>query len=765
MDDLNKKIALQMQRVADTEFEVLAPFMQVGSYTANQVFEHFETIQINNEREMRSELCKAKKPNGKEYDRNDIDDYCREHFRETLTSECMEDVTIQVDSFKCCTPRYLLFKILHKFEKLAGIVTKNRKKFIRQADSGKQADISFQVEITKDMMCMGKMVSGDGLGKITERVALDYERGYVVASDGHIMHVMKADFKSVYVKDGLRKDAVAISVPIFKQCQGNLAVEVQVMNDFHNKYIYTAEDGGYHEEDAAGKYPWWWQCHPKELFVNGRVTLSKDGVKQLLKFAKQAEKNGIGGQMCFQGGCRQLAVSYRNYADNLDEITQEIIIPTENEIPSFTIGLNAKLVQLLYGWNGTMWVTDSSKMVILDKDEPTDYFILMPTMLPDDMYGKNEINGTKVAFESRHQYYKNQPQRQQTKTKKKQTKTENHNSKNQIFMAAERYEGTDAFYSLEQIENGEFRVKGNHDSDLVLFLRTAAHYIRRQGQTMQSEFCAYCSKQMEGKDWRSLVPMEELALAEMFEGFLASKGIDDIPDVEFEDVIEEAEEEPQGRATIDIEPIEEDAEEVIAVEIVEVEEVEEPDEPEEVEEPQSYVFCITGTLNKSRKFYQEQIEMRGWRLASKMSTSVDILVYGESKDEQASIKIKQAMKYGTKAISAEDFYQMLAEHPVEVEEIIEKAAEVAVKPMAIEREIVPTLELETTDGVLIIAGESYFRKLYDEENGCFRSEAAEAKFNEIDAFIADRLILAEVLDYAAITDAVCEFMEAVEQAS
>lgn len=676
MDDLNKKIALQMQRVADTEFEVLAPFMQVGSYTANQVFEHFETIQINNEREMRSELCKAKKPNGKEYDRNDIDDYCREHFRETLTSECMEDVTIQVDSFKCCTPRYLLFKILHKFEKLAGIVTKNRKKFIRQADSGKLADISFQVEITKDMMCMGKMVSGDGLGKITERVALDYERGYVVASDGHIMHVMKADFKSVYVKDGLRKDAVAISVPIFKQCQGNLAVEVQVMNDFHNKYIYTAEDGGCHEEDAAGKYPWWWQCHPKELFVNGRVTLSKDGVKQLLKFAKQAEKNGIGGQMCFQGGCRQLAVSYRNYADNLDEITQEIIIPTENEIPSFTIGLNAKLVQLLYGWNGTMWVTDSSKMVILDKDEPTDYFILIPTMLPDDMYGKNEINGTKVAFESRHQYYKNQPQKQQTKTKKKQTETENHNSKNQIFMAAERYEGTEAFYSLEQIENGEFRVKGSkHDSDLVLFLRTTAHYIRRKGQQMQSEFCAYCSKQMEGKDWRSLVPMEELALAEMFEGFLASKGIDDIPDVEFEDVIEEAEPEAelQGRATIDFEPIEEEVEEVIEAEAEEI--------------------------------------------------------------------IEEA-----------------------AEEVIEEP-EVVVKPMAIEREIVPTLELETTDGVLIIAGESYFRKLYDEENGCFRSEAAEAKFNEIDAFIADELILADVLDYAAITDAVVEFMEAVEQAS
>lgn len=665
MDDLNKKIALRMQEVADTEFEVLAPFMEVGSYTANQVFEHFETIQKNKETEMRNDLSKAKKPDGKGYDRKNIDDYCKTHFRDTLSSECMEDVTIQVDSFKCCTPRYLLFKILHKFEKLAGIVTKNRKKFIRQADSGKVADISFQVELNKDMMCMGKMVSDDD-HRTTQRVALDYEHSCVVASDGHIMHVMKADFKHVYVKEGLRKDAVAISVPVFKKCQGNLSVEVQVMNDFHNKYIYMAEDGGYYEEDAAGRYPHWWQCYPKELFVDGRITLSKDGVKQLVNFAKQAEKNGIGGQMCVQGGCRRLSVSYRNYANNLKEITQEIFIPTENEIPSFTIGLNAKLVQLLNGWNGTMWVTDSSKMVIFDKDEPTDYFVMVPTMLPDEMYGKNEIDGTKVAFESRHQYYK--LQKHQTKTKKKQTESQTETKINNpitpILMAVEKKERV---YSIEEFVNGTFDIRGKRDSDLVLFIRTAAHYIR-QDKDMQPEFVQYFNQQFTGTDWRSAYPLEEMKIAEIFESFLSSKGIDDIPDVEFEDIIEEAETEaePRGRATIDIEPIEEEVEEVI---------------------------------------------------------------------------------------------------DAEVEEIVDDEPDVSVKPMAIEREIVPTLELETTEGTLIIAGESYLDKLYDEVNECFRSPQAEAKFNQIDAFIADELITADELDYAAITDAVVEFMEAVEQAS
>ena len=363
-----------------------------------------------------------------------------------------------------------------------------------------------------------------------------------------------------------------------------------------------------------------------------------------------------------------------------------------------------------------------------------------------------ENDGTTVAFNERHIEYKEHPKQKRTESKK-----ENVKPITPIFMAAERYEGTQPFYVLSEIENGDYKVKGAHDSDLMRFIRTAAHFIR-QDQMMQAEFCTHCREQLSGKDWRSLVPLQEIALAEMFESFLAKKGIEEIPDVEFEDIAEEVEPESEPEVAEEVEESEE------------VEEVEAEEVVDESEEPKFYTFCITGTLDKSRKYYQEQIEMRGWRLASKMSTSVDILVYGETKDESASNKVKQAIKHGTKAISAEVFYQMLDEYPIEAEEVVEEveaeevveaAEEVSVRPMAIEREIVPTLELETSDGTLIIAGNSYFQKLYDEELGCFRSDVAEAKFNEIDAFIDDELIQAEELDYAAITDAVCEFMEEV----
>jgi len=390
-------------------------------------------------------------------------------------------------------------------------------------------------------------------------------------------------------------------------------------------------------------------------------------MKRFVKFAKAAEKNADadveGKSLLMQTEGSSLYLIYWK-----DGIKQEGLFELDEEPGAITICFCPRYLGLLDGWNGTMWITDCSRAVIFDKDKQTDFYLLTPRVLPDGVDIQKGINGTKVSFDERHTEY------QQTDGKQKKEFII-HNSEliTQIFMVAGRYEGTHPFYTLEEIERGEFKVRGNHDSELVLFLRTAAHYIR-QSQELQAEFCSYCREQMSGKDWRSIVPLEEMALAEMFEGFLTSKGINDIPDVEFEDAIEEVTEEVENQFVDNHEMVEVPA----VVEEVEAEEI----EAEEV-----------------------------------------------------------------------------------IEETVEVIEEATIKPMAIEREIVPTLELETSEGTLIVAGESYFHKLYDEDEGCFRSEAAEAKFNEIDAFIADELITADELDYAAIAQAVGEFMEEVEQAS
>lgn len=645
MDDLNYKIVLSMQKAAEEVWQSVAPLLPYGSYTASQVYDYF-----------------SKDSRGKQKSFKDIMD--------GLDKVCHQEITINVENFKCTTPKYLFFKILHKFEQLAGISTKNKKKFVREADSGKESDVSFIVEIKKPMLSLVKSACDkkETLRPVLQRIALDYVNGYVVATNGRILSAQSAVYRDKLIKDGASDLPILISPDIFKKCLGETKVSSCEKDKMANKYSYLASDGGYYEEDAVGRFPNWKSVLPKDLYLSGRVTLSKDGMKQLLnvaKFAnKKADNESDGKSLILQTNGNDLILSYF-----VEEKIQTSVIHLDEAPASITICIDPKFFSLISGWNGTMWISGHSKPIIFDGEVTENFHLVMPRSIPDSISVKEAFSGATIAFNCRYKEYVKQSQKQQTKSKKVQTelqiKTENNNPITPILMAAEKKERV---YSYEEFVNGTFDVRGQRDSELVLFIRTAAHYIR-QDKDMHPEFVQYFNQQFTGTDWRSAYPLEEMKIAEIFEGYLASKGIDDIPDVEFEDVVEEmeVEEEPQGRATLDIEPIEE-AEDVDEVVEVEAEEV--------VEEP-----------------------------------------------------------------------------------------EVAVKPMAIEREIVPTLELETTDGVLIIAGESYLDKLYDEENECFRSPQAEAKFNQIDAFISDDLITADELDYAAITDAVCEFMEAVEQAS
>lgn len=631
MDDLNTKIALKMQEVAVKVWDTISSLLPYGSYTASQVFKYLSENYT-----------------------------CME-----WTKKYNEDVEIEVETFKCKVNNCSFFNVLHQFEKMASIPNKNRKKFIRQAKVNQSADVSFVVEITKSMMPLAKVANlNDGTRVTLQRIALDYRKGFVVVSDGHLMSVQKAEYRDVYVKDGASEVPVLMTVSTFKQCQGSTMVSATEKKGFPENYQFMSDDGGYYEEEAVGRYPNWKSVVLRELFRSGRITLPKDGVKQWQKFVKQAEKNADvshdGKRLVLQTEGNDLILFYQR-----DGKMQTHTIHLEEEPAPITICFDPRYLLRLDGWNGTMWITDNSRAVIFDMKEQTDFHLLMPKTLPDGIDVQKGINGTKVSFDERHTEYQQTDCKQNCKQTSKQKKELIiHNSEliTQIFMAAGRYEGTQPFYTLEEIERGEFKVRGNHDSELVLFLRTAAHYIR-QDQDMQAEFCSYCREQMSGKDWRSIVPLEEMALAELFEGFLSSKGIDDIPDVEFEDESEDEKDRNEDETEVP--------------EVVE--------EAEEVEE-------------------------------------------------------------------------------IEAEEVIEEVVEVeeaTIKPMAIEREIVPTLELETSDGKLVVAGESYFHKLYDEDEGCFRSEAAEAKFNEIDAFIADELITAEELDYAAIAQAVGEFMEEV----
>ena len=657
MDDLNKQITHRLQEVAECEFKFLSPLMDVGSYTANEVFEHFDSIRKNKEECMKQELKQAKS-GGKKYDKNEIENLMSKCRNEMLSPECMEVINVSIDTFSCSFPRYILFKMLHKFERLASIPTKLKKKFIRQANHNKPADISFLVEITKPMLSLIKTTSTDEQRKALMHIALDYINGYIVSTNGYILSVMKADYQNINVSDDEKKQPILISPKTFKNCQGLLNVSLY-KNDggVSNKYCFQSENGGYYEELLEPLYyAQWKSAIYKELFQDGRVTLSKDSMKQMKSFANSEKKNCIDNRFWLEAREQNITLKYHNRST--DKIIQQVIKP-ENTIRDFTIAFQCEFITCMDDWNGTMWISGSSKPVIFDRTNPDDLYLVMPKALPDGMYNVHDfVGGTKISLESRaSEYRKQEPLQKQTKQK-----TDSNNNQNPKLMSASKT-SKKKIYHIGAFADGTFEIRGDRDSDLVKFIRTAAHFIRSD-EDMQPEFVAYFNEQFVGTDWRSAYPLEEMRIAEIFESFLASKGIEEIPDVELDYEQTEAEQ-----------PIEEPTEEPTT----------EEDEIETVE-------------------YEEVVE-----------------------EETAK-------------------------------------PEATIVPMAINTEIVPTLELETEDGTLVIAGESYFHKLYDEEIGCFRSIEAEEKFNAIDAFIPDELISAEELDYEKIAEAVEAFMEQVEEA-
>ena len=381
MDDLNYKIVLSMQKAAEEVWLSVAPLLPYGSYTASQVYDYF-----------------SKDSRGKEKSFKDIMD--------GLDKVCHQEITINVENFKCTTPKFLFFKILHKFEQLAGISTKNKKKFVREADSGKESDVSFIVEIKKPMLSLVKSAwdKKETLRPVLQRIALDYVNGYVVATNGRILSVQSAVYRDKLIKEGASELPILVSPDIFKKFSGDTRVFSYEKDKMATKYSYSASDGSYYEEDAVGRFPNWKSVLPKDLFLSSRVTLSKEGMKQLLNVAKLADKKADcesdGKNLIFQTNGNKLILSYF-----IEEKMQSSVIHLDEEPASFTICIDPKLFSLISGWNGTMWISGYSKPIIFDGEVTENFHLVMPRSIPDSISVKEAFSGATIAFNCRYKEY------------------------------------------------------------------------------------------------------------------------------------------------------------------------------------------------------------------------------------------------------------------------------------------------------------------------------------------------------------------------
>lgn len=96
--------------------------------------------------------------------------------------------TVSVLSFVCSFCVVKIFALVARFEKLAGIPTKDRQLFVAANNVGNVLR-TFDVEINKDLGKLAKFAAKDELRPIMNNICLDIRNHRAVASDGHVLQV------------------------------------------------------------------------------------------------------------------------------------------------------------------------------------------------------------------------------------------------------------------------------------------------------------------------------------------------------------------------------------------------------------------------------------------------------------------------------------------------------------------------------------------------------------------------------------------------
>lgn len=96
--------------------------------------------------------------------------------------------SVNVLSFVCSFCIVQIFALVARFEKLAGIPTKDRQLFVAANNVGNVLR-TFDVEINKDLGKLAKFAAKDELRPIMNNICLDIRNHRAVASDGHVLQV------------------------------------------------------------------------------------------------------------------------------------------------------------------------------------------------------------------------------------------------------------------------------------------------------------------------------------------------------------------------------------------------------------------------------------------------------------------------------------------------------------------------------------------------------------------------------------------------
>lgn len=284
--------------------------------------------------------------------------------------------SVCVGSFKCEFSRSNIFYLVWKFEQLTSVKQKDKARFVK-IESGK-VDLSFSVEITKEMQTLCKCVGNDKERPVMSYVFIDYQKGYLVASNGRHLQACKANITNI---EGDTETSVLINPKDFKQLSGVCYVSVS-----DGKVTILDESGRvYCMECSALKYPRWVLVVPKVSKYN---YIKIKEAKEVLSFLKKKE----GTFYMYAEKGHKVTI---DYIDNDSGASSEIEVFTENEIPfAFSIMLDSKSFQTVAPkWNGGIFIDANYKPVVLT-DKNANICFLMPSGV-----GKEGFINIEYSFE------------------------------------------------------------------------------------------------------------------------------------------------------------------------------------------------------------------------------------------------------------------------------------------------------------------------------------------------------------------------------
>lgn len=360
--DINIAILEELKRIANEVFTNEID-IEPGTYTA-------------------AELAKEKSAKGDVI----IINYIKTNNESLLTR------SVCVGSFKCEFERNNIFYLVWKFEQLTSVKQKDKARFVR-VETGK-ADLSFSVEITKEMQLLCKCVGNDPKNPVMSYMFIDYKKGYLVASNGRHLQACKANISNIV---GKTEASVLINPKDFKQLSGVCSVTVS-----GGKITISDEAGrAYNVESSGLKYPRWALVVPK-VSKNNYIKIKE--AEEVLSFLKK--KKGTFYIYAEKG--HKVTVDYK---DSESGASSEIEVFTENEIPfAFSVMLDSKSFQTVaQKWNGGIFIDANYKPIVLT-DKKENICFLMPSGVGKEGFVKIEYDFHRSNMVSYLDYQKEEPQ-------------------------------------------------------------------------------------------------------------------------------------------------------------------------------------------------------------------------------------------------------------------------------------------------------------------------------------------------------------------